>query len=65
MDKAQGKAEYEGAVKRSKERIQDMDDLIKFMDLEVAPEPGPAPAAAAPAAAAPAAPAAAPPAAKK
>lgn len=34
VDKAQGKAEYEGAVKRSKERMQDIDDTIQFLDLD-------------------------------
>jgi tetratricopeptide (TPR) repeat protein len=62
MEKAAGKPEYEGAVKRSKERIQDMEDLIQFAKLKVAPEPGAAPA---PAPAPGAAPAAAPPADKK
>ena len=68
MDKAQGKAEYDGAVKRSKERVQDIKDTIQFLELPGATTPPPAaaatpaPAAAAPAAATP--PAAAPPAKK-
>jgi tetratricopeptide (TPR) repeat protein len=48
IDKAQGKNEYDGAVKRSKERIQDIDDTIAFLNLEAAPATPP-PAAAAPA----------------
>ncbi len=35
IGKASGKPEYDGAVKRSKERIQDIDDTIKFLDLGV------------------------------
>ena len=31
MEKAAGKAEYEGAVKRAKERIQDAQDIIQFL----------------------------------
>ncbi len=34
IDKASGKPEYDGAVKRAKERIQDMDDTMKFLDLD-------------------------------
>lgn len=55
IDKAAGKPEYDGAVKRSKERIQDIDDTLKFMDLGVeeqkaaAPAGGAAPSTAAPA----------------
>ena len=63
IDKASGKPEYDGAVKRSKERIQDIDDTLKFMDLGVEEQKSAAPAGAAPGAAAPAAgaaPAAAP-----
>jgi hypothetical protein len=33
MDKASGKPEYDGAVKKAKERMQDMDDMIKFLEL--------------------------------
>jgi tetratricopeptide (TPR) repeat protein len=66
IDKANGKPEYDGAVKRSKERMQDIDDTIQFLNIpDAAPEPGqPAPAGgAAPAAGAAPAPAAAAPAA--
>jgi tetratricopeptide (TPR) repeat protein len=31
MDKASGKVEYDGAVKKAKERMQDMDDTIAFL----------------------------------
>jgi Tfp pilus assembly protein PilF len=55
IDKASGKPEYDGAVKRSKERIQDIDDTLKFMDLGVDEQKAAAPAGAAPGAAAPAA----------
>ena len=61
VEKAQGKGEYDGAVKRSKERMQDIDDTIQFLDLPGA-EPAPA-APAAPAASGATPPAAAPPAA--
>ena len=60
IDKASGKPEYDGAVKRSKERIQDIDDTLKFMDLGVEDQKAAAPAGAAPAGAAPAATPAAP-----
>lgn len=63
VDKAQGKAEYEGAVKKTKERMQDCDDTITFLKAG-GPTPPPAPAdSAAPGAASSsvAAPAAAPP----
>jgi hypothetical protein len=43
VDRAGDKPDYAGAVKRSKERIQDGDDMIKFLEL-----PGPASATAAP-----------------
>ena len=51
VDKAQGKNEYDGAVKRSKERMQDIDDTIQFLDLDASEQKaqgapgGPAPAA--------------------
>jgi tetratricopeptide (TPR) repeat protein len=78
VDKAQGKDEYNGAVKRASERMKDIDDTVAFLQLP-GPSPTPPPAAApapadgapAPAAgatpapapgAAPAAPAGAPPA---
>lgn len=54
IDKASGKPEYDGAVKRSKERIQDIDDTLKFMDLGVEDQKSAAPAGAAPGGAAPA-----------
>ena len=58
---ASGKPEYDGAVKRAKERMQDIDDTIQFLNLpDAAPEPGQTPPSggAAPAgSAAPAAPA--------
>ncbi|MGH7327724.1 MAG: tetratricopeptide repeat protein, partial [Polyangiaceae bacterium] len=62
IDKANGKPEYDGAVKRSKERMQDIDDTIQFLNLPSGPtSPPPAAASAAPAgSAAPAAPAPAP-----
>ena len=69
VEKAQGKGEYDGAVKRSKERVQDIDDTIQFLDMpgaEPAPAaPAPAASGAAPAASGAAAPPAAPPAPKK
>jgi tetratricopeptide (TPR) repeat protein len=59
IDKAQGKAEYDGAVKKAQDRIQDCKDLITF--LQTPPDTGPpaasgsaAPAAASGSAAAPA-----------
>ena len=33
VEKASGKAEYDGAVKRAKERMQDIDDTIQFLNL--------------------------------
>jgi tetratricopeptide (TPR) repeat protein len=63
VDRAAGKAEYDGAVKRSKERMQDIDDTIQFLNTGVPAEPTPAaPAPGAPAPGAPAAPGAAAPA---
>jgi tetratricopeptide (TPR) repeat protein len=44
IDKASGKPEYEGAIKKAKERMQDMDDLVKFLELPgdtTAPPPSP------------------------
>jgi tetratricopeptide (TPR) repeat protein len=55
IDKASGKPEYDGAVKRSKERITDIEDTLKFMDLGVEDQKSAAPAGGAPGAAAPAA----------
>jgi tetratricopeptide (TPR) repeat protein len=43
IDKSADKPEYAGAVKRSKERIQDMEDTITFINTKVAPEPNAAP----------------------
>jgi tetratricopeptide (TPR) repeat protein len=40
MDKAAGKSEYDGAVKKAKERMQDLDDTITFLQAG-----GPAPGA--------------------
>jgi tetratricopeptide (TPR) repeat protein len=34
IDKASGKPEYDGAVKRAKERIQDINDTIQFLDMD-------------------------------
>jgi tetratricopeptide (TPR) repeat protein len=31
MEKAQGKSEYDGAVKKTKERMQDIDDTVNFL----------------------------------
>jgi tetratricopeptide (TPR) repeat protein len=33
LDRSQGKSEYDGAGKRAKERIQDVDDTINFLNL--------------------------------
>ena len=66
VDKAQGKDEYNGAVKRATERMKDIDDTIAFLQLPGANTPPPpaatpaAPDAAAPAPAAGATPAPAP-----
>jgi tetratricopeptide (TPR) repeat protein len=49
MEKASGKGEYDGAVKKTKERMQDIDDTITFLQAG-------GPSAAAPAAPAPPAP---------
>jgi tetratricopeptide (TPR) repeat protein len=48
MDKAAGHTEYDGAVKKARERMQDMDDMIKFLELPgdttpSTPTPTPAP----------------------
>ena len=32
IDKASGKPEYDGAVKKTKERMQDIDDTITFLE---------------------------------
>jgi tetratricopeptide (TPR) repeat protein len=43
MDKAAGKTEYDGAVKKAKERMQDLDDTITFLQAG-GPAPGAPPA---------------------
>jgi tetratricopeptide (TPR) repeat protein len=48
IDRSSDKPEYAGAIKRSKERMQDMEDTITFINTKVAPEPGAAPAPPAP-----------------
>jgi tetratricopeptide (TPR) repeat protein len=48
MDKASGKTEYDGAVKKAKERVQDCDDTITFLKAGAAAPPPPPPAAPAP-----------------
>jgi tetratricopeptide (TPR) repeat protein len=69
IDKASGKPEYDGAVKKSKERMQDIDDTVTFLQTgaptPAAPPPPAAPesgdaGAAAPESASSASPAAAP-----
>jgi hypothetical protein len=50
LSKASGKPEYDGAVKKSKERMQDIDDTINFLQ---AGGPSTPPPAATPAAATP------------
>ena len=66
LDKASGKTEYDGAVKKTKERMQDIDDTVTFLQAggpstpAAGGPPAPAAGAAAPAAAGSAAPAAAP-----
>ncbi|MDP8999331.1 MAG: tetratricopeptide repeat protein [Myxococcota bacterium] len=47
MDKASGKPEYDGAIKKAKERMQDMDDMVKFLELpgDTTPSGQPTPAA--------------------
>lgn len=44
IDKAAGKPEYEGAVKRTKERMQDMKDIEDFLNIPDAPTTPPPPA---------------------
>jgi tetratricopeptide (TPR) repeat protein len=48
VDKAQGKDEYNGAVKRATERMKDIDDTIQFLQLPGPSTPPPATAPAAP-----------------
>jgi tetratricopeptide (TPR) repeat protein len=43
MDKAAGKSEYDGAVKKAKERSQDMDDTIAFLQAGGPPSGSPPP----------------------
>ena len=43
MDKAAGKTEYDGAVKKAKERVQDLDDTVTFLQAG-GPAPGAPPA---------------------
>jgi tetratricopeptide (TPR) repeat protein len=45
MEKASGKPEYEGAVKKARERMQDIDDVVKFLELPGDTTPSPSPAA--------------------
>ncbi len=47
LDKANGKSEYDGAVKKTKERIQDIDDTVTFLQ-SGGPPAGSPPAAPAP-----------------
>jgi tetratricopeptide (TPR) repeat protein len=53
LDKASGKTEYDGAVKKTKERMQDIDDTVTFLQAGGPSTPAaggpPAPAAGAPA----------------
>jgi tetratricopeptide (TPR) repeat protein len=44
MDKASGKSEYDGAVKKTKERMQDIDDTVNF--LQAGGPPGGSPSSA-------------------
>jgi tetratricopeptide (TPR) repeat protein len=59
LDKAQGNAAYDGAAKRAKERVQDINDTIQFLQLPGdeqkgnAPAPSPTPAPPGPGGAAP------------
>ena len=47
QDKAAGKPEYDGAVKKTKERIQDIDDTITFLQAGGPPANAPPPSSAA------------------
>jgi tetratricopeptide (TPR) repeat protein len=42
MDKASGKSEYDGAVKKTKERMQDIDDTVNFLQAGGPPSGSPA-----------------------
>lgn len=57
MDKASGKPEYDGAVKKAKERMQDIDDTVTFLQAggspSASPQSTPAPSDSSAAAAAP------------
>ncbi|HZU85376.1 MAG TPA: hypothetical protein VE987_20735 [Polyangiaceae bacterium] len=55
MEKASGKAEYDGAVKKAKERVQDIDDTVTFLETPDAPTTPPPAASGSPAGAPPAA----------
>jgi tetratricopeptide (TPR) repeat protein len=55
MDKASGRTEYDGAVKKARERMQDMDDMVKFLELPGDTTPSTPPPAASGSGAAPAA----------
>jgi hypothetical protein len=43
IDKAAGKPEYDGAVKKAKERMQDLDDTVTFLQAGGPPAGGPPP----------------------
>ncbi len=45
MEKASGKSEYDGAVKKAKERLQDIDDTENFLKAGPPPSPTPTPTA--------------------
>jgi tetratricopeptide (TPR) repeat protein len=47
QDKASGKPEYDGAVKKTKERIQDIDDTVTFLQAGGPPANAPPPSSAA------------------
>jgi tetratricopeptide (TPR) repeat protein len=47
QDKASGKSEYDGAVKKTKERIQDIDDTVTFLQAGGPPANAPPPSSAA------------------
>jgi tetratricopeptide (TPR) repeat protein len=48
LDKASGKSEYDGAVKKSKERMQDIDDTVTFLQAGGPSNPAATPAPSAP-----------------
>ena len=41
LDKANGKSEYDGAVKKAKERMQDIDDTVTFLQAGGSPSASP------------------------